>query len=315
MATFKYPPRLNLDRPILESKAGHLQRIPGQIRQSLEKIRTEPDKLPQTRHSSLAMEYRFAGFELYALGHPLEEVRDAFASAALAGLMVAQLRCEEPLHTVTVTLDPRYPPSDPRHAVEEPMHPGEAKDYTLGNSRKNFWYVTAALTAGEFGIAHRVAALAGDPPDADWVNLRSFCTPNDQRIAYAVRHLFAEEKEKTLAELDRIRPNKLESETADHASVARMIRALALNEADAFVLGLNSLLRWHEHAFTEQFAVNFYINLPGTGLSALGLRRGLITRDQLPDDSPYLPLGLLDLALERASDEVRAEFRIFDFPE
>src|SRR5438477_4554050 len=63
--------------------------------ETLERIRAEPEKLPQTRYSCLASEYETIALLQYALGYPLKEVRDAFAEAARALLKVFELRGQE----------------------------------------------------------------------------------------------------------------------------------------------------------------------------------------------------------------------------
>ena len=146
-------------------------------------------------------------FNLYAAGYPLVEVREAFRGLALAGFKVAELRgTEKPFLEVVIELDPRYPPGDPHSADRKPAHPPEARDFSLGNARSNFRYVAAALVAGEVDLARRIAALAADPPDAKWAGPHStICTANDQHTAYAVRHLFADERVEALSELAGVR--------------------------------------------------------------------------------------------------------------
>jgi hypothetical protein len=286
----------------------------------LEMIREEPGKLAQTRHSSLADRYSCIARFSYALGYSLADAREAYACAALAELRVAELRgTEDRFPVVLVAFDPSYPPGDPRRAVEKPAHPPGSKDYSLGNSQENFGAVTWALTAGEFGLARQIASRAWDPPKASYVGLSSeVCTPNDQRIAYAVKHLFVGEVELARAELDRVRPNKRETSSRDNLDVARMVRALAGDDRDLFLDGLRDLLAWHDgRALRKQNhnSSDFFLCLPGLGLSALALHRNLIARDQLPDGNPFFPLDLLDLALSHWRVDVAVEFRVFDLPE
>jgi hypothetical protein len=280
----------------------------------------EPGKLEQIRQSLLAREYEDVGLESYFLGYPLPEVRDAFACAAAADLRVAELRgTEDRFPVVLVTFDPSFPPGDPRRAVQKPAHPPGSKDYSLGNSQRNFEAVTWALTAGEYGLARQIASLARDPPKASYLGLSSeVCTPNDQRIAYAVKHVFAGQAELARAELDRVRPNKRETSSRDNLDVARMVRALAGDDGDLFLDGLRDLLAWHESRALRKQNNNspgFFLCLPALGLSALALHRNLIARDQLPDGNPFFPLDLLDLALSHWREDVAVEFRVFDLPE
>ena len=76
-----------------------------------------------------------------------------------------------------------------------------------------------------------------------------------------------------------------------------MIRSLLDADADLFLVGLNGLLRWHEQAARGRGGdCDFYLSLPGAGLTSLALHRGLDVRSRLPDDSPFLPLDLIDPA-------------------
>lgn len=300
-------PRLDLDPRILRALASGVGRVAGRIRESLDLIRREPDRLVQTRHSVLAREYRDIAFAFYAVGYPLDEVRVAMAGLALAGLKVVELRgTEEPFLKTVVTLDP----GDPRRAVVQPAHPPDARDDSLGNARKNLLYTCAALAAGEFDLAARIAALAGDPPDARWVGPRSpVCTPNDQHLAYAMKHLLAGGRERALAELSHIRPTGRDAiaaayaydfHGADHADLAHLIRALAVGDAGLFGAGLEGLRRWHERVSAEDDASpDLLLSLHGTGLTALAVRRRLIARDRIPDDSPFLARALVELVVDR----------------
>lgn len=294
-----YTPRLELDPKILRVLPLAIQAVAGQIRESLDLIRREPDRLVQTRHSVLAQEYRRIAFNLYAAGHSLVEVREAFRGLALAGLRVAELRgTEKPFLEVVVELDPRHPPGDPRSAVRNPVHSPDARDFSLGNARSNFRYVAAALVSGEFDLARRIARLAGDPPGAEWAGPRStICTSNDQHTAYAVKHLFSDERDEVLTELAGVRPAARELDEANHPELAKMIRALLDVDADFFLVGLDGLLRCHEQTARGRGGdCDFYLSLPGAGLASLALHRGLDVRSRLPADSPFLPLDLIDLA-------------------
>jgi len=275
----------------------------------LTRIFDEPGRLEQTRYSSLEYEYWIIGVETYALGLPLEQVRDGLAYVALASLRVAQLRgTDDAFPLFAVTLDP----ADPSRAIDGPRQVSQGKDYSLGNSRDNFRGVTAALAAGEFDLAQRIAALALDPPDASYLGPSSeVCTPSDQRVAYAVRHLYADEADAALDLLARLRPSKRDERVADHADVARMVRALALGDAGLFLGGLGDLLAWHRMTATKKWNYNdhdYILCLPGLGLSALAIRRGLIARDRLPEGDEFFPLELIDLGRDRAGLDADRHF-------
>lgn len=303
-------PRLDLDPKILQALAFDVPDVVGKIRDLIGLIRREPDRLVQTRHSSLAQKYRMAAVSLYAIGYPIADVRKALAGLALAGLRTVELRgTEEPFLKAEVILDPTRPPGDPQQAVVRPALSPDERDDSLGNARKNLLYTCAGLAAGEFELAGRIAAMAGDPPGARWVGPRSWvCTPNDQHVAYALKHLLAGDRDRVLAEIAKVRPSKYEADASgynpdaiDHADLVKLIRALAVGELDLFIEGLQGLLDWHEQASLKDDApLDVLLSVHGTGLTALALKRGWISRDIIPADNPFIPIELIDLALGRA---------------
>lgn len=302
-----------------ESRTRLFQSNADSIRSLLDMIQNDPGTLIQTRYASLVQAYQGAGEVLYALGYPLEAVRGALALAAFAGLRVAELRStEDPFPAVVVTLNP----NNPNCGVERPVHPPGKKDNSLGNSFENFVAVVTALTAGELGIARRLAALAGDPPDAHWVGPRSFCTPNDQHVAGAVRHLFAGATDEALDSLDRVRLTRQRkfnfTDFVDTTKAVTMLRALATADPDLFLEGLRDLIRWHEATAMKPQNWDdsgFYLCLPGTGLALLALHRGLIARDQLPSDTPFLPIDLIELSQRCMREDTYTKFRTIDMYE
>jgi|GEM_PF-6875861 len=313
--TPQFTPRVQLDAMHHKGVTFGISSEAAQIRKSLDMIRGEPGKLAQTRYSSLALAYRELGLGLYIVGFPLSQVRDAFAGLALAGLKVAELRgTEEPFLKTVVTIDSRYPQGDPRHASLAPADLAGARDFSLGSASLNFLYVTAALVAGEFELARRIAALAGDPPDFESAETPSeHSTPNDRRIAYAVRDMFAGRRDEALAALNRVRATNRGGISADYLNLAKMIHALVVSEADLFIEGVEGLLPWNEQAIRKDpVDLDLYLSLPATGLTALALHQGLILRGQLPQDHSCLPLDLIDFALAQTRDVADVDFVIFD---
>src|SRR4051794_30072540 len=107
-----------------------LRKAIARARSVLDMIRNEPGRLEQIRYASLSGEYRSIALESYLLGRPLDQVRVALASAALAGLRVTELRGTEPVFpVVTVTLDPE----NPGRALKETPPDNQKRDYSLGN--------------------------------------------------------------------------------------------------------------------------------------------------------------------------------------
>lgn len=258
-------------------------------------MKSEPGRLSQTRYLCLADEHMEIGLFRYGLGHPFEEIREAFRQAAQAYMKVFELRgTEEPFDVTLVTYDPKLPPDDPASILAmRALHPPGSKDYSVTCSRNGLEAVYVALVGDEPVIAERLAAMIWDPPDADYIGPSSeTCTPNQQHLAYAVKHLFANDMSACVSELGSVRAKKRET---DVRVQAEMVRALAENRDALFLESLCELLAWHKkHARREENRTEseFYLSMPGLALSILAIRRGLVRTDQLPHDNVYLPLEL-----------------------
>lgn len=288
-------PLPRLDYIDVEKRQRVLDTYRSMCQETLAKICAEPEKLPQTRHSSLASEYGGVAFLSYALGYPLEDVRSALADHARTLAKVFELRGhEDAFPAYVLTYDPAKQPSDPDSHTLAPMHPPGTKDYSLTNSRKGFLGVCAALTGGEDEVASRLASLIWDPPDASYIGRRSeTCTPNDQRLAYALRELFAGNDDGVLTELKGVRAGMKESYDTDQAT---MIRSLITRDAAAFRNAIDSYLDWHRRRAVDKRnidAVDFYLCVRGLGLCRLALQRGVCVMDDFTPDSVFLPLELI----------------------
>ena len=123
----------NLDITFVSGRLNHRLRSKAKI---LQELREEPDKLLQTRMSSLEGDCTLIGLDQYALGFPLDQVRQTFAEAAAALLKVFELRrTSDAFPVVVMTLDPTKPEDDPASVIDErPLHPPGTKDYSLTNS-------------------------------------------------------------------------------------------------------------------------------------------------------------------------------------
>jgi len=281
---------LDIDNTAL-ALANYKRDIPGDLQQ----IAQGPDNL-QTHYSFLSRKYYAIGLFSYALGYPLSETREAFSHAAKAYVKVFELRGTEPAFPAySFTYDPSYPPGHPKSTVEfRPLHGEDEKDYSRTNSQRNYLAVCVALIAGEHSAADRLASMIWDPPEASYLGPNSFCTPNDQHLAYALRALFQEDHAAVAAELRKVRPRRRRDEHLAHE--ARMLRALSGADAESFLEGLASLLVWHERqarSKRNRREVEFFLSIPGLGLSALALRRGVCTIAQFPQDNVFLPIALI----------------------
>jgi hypothetical protein len=132
-----------------------------------------------------------------------------------------------------------------------------------------------------------------DPPKANYIGLNSeVCTPYQQHLAYALKHLLLSQPEQVKKELGRVGHRRGEEQVA---AMARMVQGLAENNDAWFAEGLVELLFWHHKDARKshrQTDPERFFSLAGVGLSILSVRRGLLKKSELPDD-PYLPLELI----------------------
>jgi hypothetical protein len=291
------PKDVRFHLPVMEWAERASEERRNSIRSLEAMIAQEPGTLEQSRRCSLALDYQSLALYEYALGFPIAHVRKQLSASANSWLSVFVLRAtEEAFPVVLVTIDTQHP-SDPRHAIERPMHPPGTKDYSLTNSKSNLRAVCIAMSAGEWDIAPRLAALAWDPPTASFINSRSeICRPYDQHLAYAVRHLFTDEHRKAVAELDKVRTRPTEVRPRE---LANLIRALINDDRESFLTALENLLNWHEHIKSDSAWYEFYgendkfLCLWAIGFSAWAVRRGLIDVADLPQSNVYLPIELI----------------------
>jgi hypothetical protein len=224
-------------------------------------LREEPGKLVRTRTDWLARDWLAIGHYRYGLGYPVGEVRQAYAQFTAACVRVVELR--------------------------------GSKDFSTTNSWRCFEGVCLALAAGEYARADELAKAIRDPAGAKYVSPRSeVCTSNQQRLAYAVKHVFRGHTEKADNELRRVWPSDREEE----ASLEKMIRGLLEMNDARFQEGLFELLFWHAKQVKQcpmiSGAPDLYFCLPAVGLSILAVRRQLVPNSALPEDA-YLAKELI----------------------
>ncbi len=213
-----------------------------------EMIRADAGSLLQSRYSSLSSDYEVIALFSYALGLPLSDVREAFSQAAQSFQRVLELRgTTEAFPVVVLKYDASRSPDD-RQACAEPvsLHGEGTQDYSLTNSQSSYVAVCEALIGCDDSTATRIARMIWDPPDASYIGPRSYCTPNDQHLAYALRELLHGTKASAEAELEKL--NLTRSSDARIAHEAVMIRSLLNGSRRRFVDGLSELLEWHRRA-------------------------------------------------------------------
>lgn len=259
-------------------------------------IEAEPGKLAQTRHAILAGNCECIGFYRYALGYDLKLVNDAFLEAARAYLTVFQLRgTEAPFPVTVLTIDPEKSPGDPAFVIgDRPLHPLGSKDFSTTNSKTGLEAVFLALTAHDPKLASELAALIWDPPNASYIGSTSeVCTPNEQCIAYSVKHLLENNCEGAMAEISKLRMAKQEGWVS---GVTKMTEGIVTGDALLFLEGLHEQLSWHSKEAGKQsnsWRPEFYLSLYGLGMVMIALRKDVIGLEDLPSSNVHLPLDLI----------------------
>lgn len=244
---------------------------------------------PQVAFASLFSTVQDIGLYLYALGYPLQEIRPYLHEAATYMQKVFELRgTERALPVTAVRLDEKG------RVKREAAHPEQAIDYSLTNSASGLQGVYLALIVGDHAEAQRIAELIEDPPNASYIGYDSYvCTPDQQHLAYAVKHMMLGDTSKAASELSLVNPR---TAPVDIRHQATMVRGLVAHQRSVFLQALEDLLSWHSKMAQRRPNLNnpgFFINIAALGLCASALRRGLITQGELPQDSVYLPLEML----------------------
>jgi hypothetical protein len=293
-----YTPRL--DYVDVETESGVLESVRTSVLEELDWIRDKPN---QMSYSVLWRYYSEIAVFSYALGLPLAEVRESLANAARTFLKVLELRgTGRPFPAYTLTYDPNYPPGHPDAVVEfKSLRAENARDYSVTNSRDNYVAVCQALIAGEDQLADHLASLVWDPPDASYIGPRSFCTPNQQRVAYALRHLMSGDAAAADSELKGVRRTRRDISIRHEAA---MVRAIVENARDVFTEALAALLDWTRREGLKRDPYNysdFFISIVGLGLARLAVRRGICAIKDLPRENPLLPIDLIS----EVKDEIR----------
>ncbi len=259
------------------------------------KLQSEPGKLLKTRWSSLASDYETIALYSYALGSPLSEVRQSFRNCVIAYAKVVENReGESGFSAYDLRYQSDFPPGHSDSIAEfKPLYDEKSKDYSLTNSRNQYLAVCEALIAGEDALADQLARSIWDPSNASYIGPRSFCTPNDQCLAYALREFFKGNTVDAQFELNKFRRTKVSAVANDEAA---MIQSLLDNNADHFKDGLASLLARHgREAVSKKNSSNpeFFICVPGLGLCKIAILRQMLTREELPQKNVFLPIELL----------------------
>lgn len=290
-AAHPYTARLPLREGIRDIFCSRLAHLPD----SLQLIRNEPDKLVQRRLNGLEHEFAAIANYLYAFGYPLPSVCQALASSALAARKVFQLRgTEAPFFVLDVTLKSNGT------AEKKPRHPPGSKDFSVTNSANNLAATAISLCAGRFDLAKDISSMAWDPPNASYLSdaRGSYCTRNDQRLAYALREYYIGNLDEARRLLTQVRTLPRHHEVRAKAA---MIGGLIEREPERFLHGIEEYLPWFDKEPVKQDSecnpAFFLATLP-LGLATLAVREGVVSPEQLPRDNPRFSCELVQLALQ-----------------
>jgi len=268
--------RLDYIDPVFSQ--GRLDCWAEQLQKTRDLMAAEPDKLIQTRFSCLKGELQAVAMNAYALGHPLDEVRNYLRQAVEAYEQVVRLRgTDDPFPVTVYTLNPNLSPTDPNYARREPGHPPGAKDFSLGNAGSSYRATFLALIAGQPELARRVALQIWDPPKPGWVGYHKYatCTINEQRLAFALRKVYEGDDEGGLKLVKMIGPTRGERSGVLEQSI--MWKGIFERNPTRFIGGLTDLLHVHQKIARQNRAESDkFLCVPGLGISILAVSRGLV---------------------------------------
>ncbi|MFO0888491.1 MAG: hypothetical protein U0790_05005 [Isosphaeraceae bacterium] len=262
-----------------------LDRRRERIDSELAQIREHPDR--QENHFFLASAYHSMALELYALGYEIAEVVATFRRCVEARLRVLRLRGTG---QYTSTRPPQAPGDEPVTT--------EHRDFGTGCSWYGYETACLAHMVDARDLVGEITRLIWDPPDADYVGRRSeICTPEQQRIAYALRDLGTPAFEQSRPHLRRISEAwRVRGFPKPLAYQAGLLLAIGEGDGPGFLTRLDTLLAWHEQ-MAEREANRAdrarFLCLPALGLGALALAGQTIHPDDLPRDRLYLPTDLI----------------------
>lgn len=231
----------------------------------------------------LAADYALDGVLVrYALGAPLDEVREGLVRAAEALAEVFRRRGTTPAFSVEIVAEGTAVPAS---------SPG-ACDFSLTNSRRGLLAMYLALAIDNRSLAEEIAGLVGDPQEADYIGPDSdVCTLDEQQLAYALKSLLLGQD--AVAAFYSAGVGHQSPSLRDQAAA---VSALVGRDPGVFLSALCSLLVDHAAEASEESnsrEPRRLICLPALGLAALGITFDMVVPGVLPAEDVYLPLELL----------------------
>ncbi|NOX54835.1 MAG: hypothetical protein GXP27_10435, partial [Planctomycetes bacterium] len=97
--------------------------------------------------------------------------------------------------------------------------------------------------------------------------------------------------------------------------IAGLIRGVIQEDADLFLDNLDELLQWNERTARRKrmdaVCDDLIFSLPGLGLSALAVKRGLVDLADLPEDCVHFPREMVEWAQTSERGVEHIEWRTF----
>lgn len=163
----------------------------------------------------------------------------------------------------------------------------EEDDFSLRNTHSTVRALCAGLARNEATVAVELGQLLDDPPDAPYVGPKSeVCTPDQQQLAYAIKHLVLGEQAAAQDRLKYLRPAH-----AGNAARGDLVDAVLRHDADGVVSSVERLVRWcDEHRRKDKEDWDRWLEVIGLGLVAYAQDQQILTGAHRLPSSPYLPL-------------------------
>jgi len=232
-----------------------------------------PDEIDDQAQAALAAGYhRDLGLLRYADGAPLDDVRALVRRATEYTLALFRLR-----------------------APREPWRSADEVDESLTNSRRALEALELALAGGAPELATTLAPLVWDPPDATYIGPTSVvCTPEEQRLAYALRDLLTNTPS---SEAIRALPDTEWRSAAQRARGWAMV-SIAAHDPIALAVAIELLREVHAAAVRARLAetgaldrLDLLLDVPSLAYAALG--RARLGDVPLRDSDAYFPRALV----------------------
>lgn len=234
----------------------------------------------QLRLRMLAGEYETLANFWYALGIPLDDVRESLVNYIHNTIEACKLR-----GTAIVV-----------------YNGAEKADFSMTGSHRVLPATYVALALGGSARIHEVATWIWDPPDASYVgkSKQSLCRYDCQRLAYALREYLAGNHDQARIELKSmlVLPND-----EPLYSNKMLLTSILKGDRNDFLDELTSFLEWNRQTAKQKrhiYESEYYIRFDALAFSRLALESNLIDLGDLaPLNDVHFPLPI---AFTKAED-------------